>query len=334
MDQKGRLMGLHRHVLKIPADIDLRNERAGDIAVEIIWPENIQPAVAFFCLPGGSMNRRYYDLAAEGDTSFSFASAMAGRGMMTISIDHLGIGDSFRPSDGFVLTPDRIMRANANVAAHVLDGLRAGSLMTELEALPRLIAVGVGHSMGAMLTVMQQAFHPLYDALLLLGFGNRGLISHLPKPAHHLIDNHEAVKAEIEDVARKIYESPCPRMKPSPEASKIFYGEKADRAGVSALKAARDALLVVAGLQSMIPGSFAPSFEKITAPIFLGLGDSDIAGPPHDTPAIFQNSRDITLLVLEETGHCQFIFPSRGHLFGRIGDWAAAIVRQRQLKQI
>jgi hypothetical protein len=64
-------------------------------------------------------------------------------------------------------------------------------------------------------------------------------------------------------------------------------------------------------------------------PVFLGLGDRDIAGPPHGIPAIFPHSRDITLTVLPETGHCQFIFPSRAELFRRIGEWTQFVVRQK-----
>jgi len=37
------------------------------------------------------------------------------------------------------------------------------------------------------------------------------------------------------------------------------------------------------------------------------------------------NCRDISLLVLPETGHCQFIFPSRGTLFQRIAQWSTMI---------
>ena len=56
----------------------------------------------------------------------------------------------------------------------VLDVLD-GTVTPELPALPELVSVGVGHSMGAMLTVEQQATHRTHTALALLGFGNRGL---------------------------------------------------------------------------------------------------------------------------------------------------------------
>ena len=121
------------------------------------------------------------------------------------------------------------------------------------------------------------------------------------------------------------------RIAPSPEASAIFQGASADRAGVQAIKRTRDNLLVIGGLQSMIPGSIRPALDTVDVPVFLGLGDRDIAGPPHEIPASFPNSSDVTLAVLPETGHCQFIFPSRGELFRRIGEWTSFVIRHKGL---
>jgi len=323
---------MQHRLLMLPSGLDLPGEGPLDLAVEIFWPDRLDPGkppVSYFCLPGGSINRHYYNLRAEGDDSFSFAAMMARQGAITVTVDHLGVGDSSRPRDGFLLTPDRLAQANANAAATVLAGLREGSLIESLPPLGGLISIGVGHSMGGMLTVLQQALRRQHDGLLLMGFANGGLISHLPEPAHRLAGNPAAVKAEIEAVARSIYSEPYQRIQPSPEASQIFQGATADRAGIEAIKPTRDNLLVVGGLQSMIPGSIAPALDTIDVPVFLGLGDRDIAGPTHAIPAIFPNSPDVTLTVLPETGHCQFIFPSRAELFRRIGEWTSFVLRHK-----
>jgi len=321
---------MQHRILKIPAGLDLPGEGPLELAIEIFWPEDVDPTLpvpSYFCLPGGSINRHYYNLQAEGDDSFSFAAMMAKQGAITVAVDHLGVGDSDRPRDGFLLTPDRLAQANANAARKILNGLREGALIEELPPLKHVISIGVGHSMGGMLTVLQQALANQHDGLLLMGFANAGLISHLPEPAHHLAGKPEAVKAEIEAVARTIYPEPYQRIPPSPEASAIFQGATADRAGVQAIKRTRDNLLVIGGLQSMIPGSIRPALETVGVPVFLGLGDRDIAGPPHEIPASFPSSPDVTLTVLPETGHCQFIFPSRGELFRRIGEWTQFVIR-------
>jgi pimeloyl-ACP methyl ester carboxylesterase len=320
--------GIMRQRLTLDAGIKCAGTPEPRIAAEIFWPAAglADPPLVFVCLAGGSINRGYYDLGAEARPSFSFARSMAEAGMSTVSIDHLGVGESTRPADGFALTPDLLAEANAHATRQIVDGLRSGALISDLPPLPELESIGVGHSMGGMLTVIQQARWPSHDALVLLGFSNNGLIEHLPKPAHALIGRPEAITDRIGDIARQIYPNPYPELAPSPEGSAMFYGAMADRDGVQALKAARDVLLAVSGLQSMIPGSIAHRSNAIAVPIFLGLGDQDIAGSPHAIPATFPNSRDISLLVLPETGHCQFIFPSRGLLFERIAAWAKMIV--------
>jgi pimeloyl-ACP methyl ester carboxylesterase len=310
----------------LDAGVDLGESEPAMIAAEICVPAELsEPALAFICLPGGSINRRYYDLGGDEQPSFSFARQMAEHGLITISIDHLGIGESTRPEDSFRLTPNAIVAANAHATRLVVQGLKEGTLVPSLPSLPDLTTVGVGHSMGGMLTVMQQALDPVHKALVLLGFSCNGLVDYLPQPAHALIGRPEEVPHRIVDVARQVYPTGAVEMPPSTDASAMFYGSRADRGGVEALKAARDKLLVMPGTQSMIPGSIAPQARAIDMPIFLALGDQDIAGPPHAIPASFPGSKDITLLILPETGHCQFIFPSRKTLFPRIAGWSRAV---------
>ena len=303
------------------------------IAAEICWPAedalDLSP-LAFVCLPGGGINRRYYDLGGDQQPSFSFARQMADRGFITIFIDHLGIGESTKPVDGFALTPDVLAAANAHATRLASEGLKAGTLVPGLSPLPGLETIGVGHSMGALLTVMQQARDPIHIGLALLGFSNNGLVKYLPDPAHVLIDAPHLIADRIATIARQIYPKPYGEIAPSAEGSATFYGSRADRDGVEALKAARDVLLVISGLQSMIPGSIAPQLRTIEVPVFLGLGDQDIAGPTHTIPAMLPNCKDISLLVLTETGHCQFIFPSRNALFQRVAQWSTMVRDSRE----
>jgi pimeloyl-ACP methyl ester carboxylesterase len=319
---------VRRRRVRVDAGVELKNTPSPRIAAEVFWPADDRltaPPLAFVCLPGGGMNRRYFDLGGSAQPSFSFARRMAAAGMITVTIDHLGVGDSTKPADGFELTPDMLVAANANAISLVAESLRQGTLIRGLQPLPSLATIGVGHSMGAMLTVMQQAIAPQHKALVLLGFSNNGLVKYLPEAAQGLIGAPELVAENIGRIARQIHERPYQQLHPSAEGRTIFYSSAADQDGVAALKAARDVLLAAPGLQSMIPGSIAPQSAKIDVPVFLGLGDQDIAGPTHAIPAAFPGSRDVSLLVLPETGHCQFIFPSRTALFERIRLWSELV---------
>jgi len=298
------------------------------IAVELFWPANLRlawPAKLLVCLPGGGMNRGYFDIGGDNPGGFSFARHMAGNGFVVACVDHLGIGESTRPADGFILTPTLLAEANKDATRQIANGLRNGSLLPELPSLPELRTIGVGHSMGAMLTVVQQADEPTHAALVLLGFSNRGLADYLPPQAQALIDAPATIAKRIAAIARQLHATPYGDLAPSQESSAMFHGAKADRAAVDALKLARDKLLVVAGLQSIIPGGLTPQLGTIETPVFLAVGDHDIAGPPHAIPASFPGSRDISLLILKDTGHAHFIFPSRCTLFQKVADWIATL---------
>jgi pimeloyl-ACP methyl ester carboxylesterase len=79
----------------------------------------------------------------------------------------------------------------------------------------------------------------------------------------------------------------------------------------------------------MIPGSVVPECAQVATPVLLAVGERDIAGPPHQIPASFPASRDVTLLVLPATGHCHFLFDSRRRLFERAAGWCDAILAER-----
>lgn len=315
--------------LVLDAGIELAGEGPQTLAASVWWPSDPDRAPAVLvCLAGGNMNRRYYDLRPEtSDLSFSFAGQMTSRGFIVITIDHLGLGGSTRPADGYALTPERIVSANARATAELLSRLREGRLDPDLPALPRLRSVGVGHSMGAMLTVMQQAETRPHDALVLLGFSTRGLPQFLPPKVRELaVADPAALRAGLVDFARGIFVEPYPLIRSSGGGNAEFYGSaKADPRGVAALKAATDALLPVPAFLSMVPGNVATEAARIDVPLFLGLGERDMAGAPHDAPAAFSACRDLSLYVLPETGHSHFLFPSRTALFDRIAYWAKGL---------
>ena len=324
--------------LAVPAGIALADEAALGIAVSVWAPEVSclgRAPTALVCLAGGNMNRRYFDLKppaeagggdlrpADGDESFSFAAQMVARGFVVVALDHLGLGDSTRPKDGYALTPQLLVEANVKATREVLERLREGRLSKELPALPGLRSVGVGHSMGAMLTVLQQAAARQHRALALLGFSTRGLPEYVPAPVREL--PREQQRARLVEFARQMFREPYPVLRSSGNGAQIYGSANADPKGVAALKAATDCLLPVPAYMSMLPGNVAPEAAQIEVPLFLGLGERDMAGPPQDIPAAFTTSRDITLYVQPGAGHSHFLFPTRGALFDRIASWAQSL---------
>lgn len=311
--------------LRLDAGVTLPGAPALKLAVEIFLPQADAAGAGskvLVCLPGGGMNRRFFDLLpSDGDQSFSFARHMRERGFIVVLVDHLGIGESDQPEDGYALTPDVLATANQQVAATVLKGMRDGTLIPDLPALPSLKSIGVGHSMGAMMTVLQQARAQQYDALVLLGFGTHGLPQFLKPEARELAKNQGAVRAELVRLARDMFVQPYPRIGRSPRGDDLYGSGKADPRGVSALKDAIEPLLPVPCFMSMLPDNVAPEAAQINVPVFVGVGERDMTGDPALLPAAYPASPAVTLHILPEAGHSHFLFPSRLGLFDRLTDW-------------
>lgn len=318
-------MSLLRASLRVDAGVELPGEGPLEIAVEVIAPEQPRPQV-LFCLPGGGMTRRYWDLQAPNDDSYSFAAQMATRGFISVLVDHLGVGDSSRPKDSYALTAELLASANARVTAQLARKISNGSLINELQAIPHVISVGIGHSMGAMLTVLQQAQTREHGGIAVLGFSTRGLPEFISAEARELAADHAAARREAPRLARALFREDYPVIGRSAEGASLYAGNTAEPAGVEAIKAARAGLLPVPAFVSMLPGNVAPEAACIDVPVFVGLGERDLAGPPLEAPKAFTASPAVSFELLPGAGHSHFLFPSRERLFNRLAQWAGALL--------
>lgn len=309
---------------RLATSVQLPGEAAPLHLAAEVWRPDGTPSAVLLCLPGGGMSRRYFDLqSADGDDSFSFARQMAKRGFLVIALEHAGVGDSDKPADSYALVPDVVTQANAEATAELLRRVREGSLLPDLPALPGIWSFGVGHSMGAMFTVLQQAAHAQHAGIAVLGFSTRGLPEYVsPRVKELAAASVEAVRAEMVPCARKMFVVDYPEIKPNPQANSIFAGNKADPRGVEAIKAARAPLLPVPAFFSMIPGNVAPEAARITVPVFLGIGERDMVGDPQAVPAAFSASASVELYVQPGAGHSHFLFESRFELYDRLAAWA------------
>lgn len=320
--------------LKLDTGVELPGEAPLQIGASVWWPEQAAQAdTLLLCLPGGNMNRRYFDLRPpspdDGDDSFSFAAQMTARGFVVAALDHLGLGDSSKPQDGWQLTAEVLVRANVAATAELLARLREGRLSADLPALPALRSVGVGHSMGAMLTILQQHAAAQHAGVVLLGFSTRGLPEYAP-PAVKDATDPTAVRPLLPEIARKMFGQPYPVIHGQRNGAgrgnnaELFGSRKADPRGVAALKAATDCVLPIPAAMSMVPGNVAPEAAALAVPVFLGIGERDMVGPTHQVPAAFCGSHDVSLCILPETGHSHFLFPARARLFERLSRWLQA----------
>src|SRR5215211_8877895 len=129
-----------------------------------------EPRAVLVCWPGGSYSRAYWDMHVDGHVGYSFADHMAAEGFMVLAADHLGVGASSKPADGDRVDFETMSAAAASFVTQVRRMLADGSPELGGRPLPSVPIIGVGHSLGACLTVVHQAQHRCYDAVALLGF--------------------------------------------------------------------------------------------------------------------------------------------------------------------
>ncbi|HEY3696490.1 alpha/beta hydrolase [Phenylobacterium sp.] len=295
-----------------------------EISVLVVTPppERLAPEPAvLFCMPGGGLAKEYFDLDAEGDRSFSFAEAMAERGHITVALDHPGIGDSSKPEDGFLLHPQAVAAADAEAVARVKDMLRRG--LEDFPPLPSFRSIGVGHSMGGMLTGWAQGQFAPYEAVAILGSGPHGLVQHLPETLQSLAGDPEAASRELVPRLRALGGPPYRKLVRTPLTETVFF--QGDPRGLQAMRRATTPLIVVCGSFSMTPASWTPQAARIGTPVLLVYGDADICTEPRSVPASFPASPEITVSVIPQMGHCHFVYPTRDQLFRRVAAWIAGL---------
>ncbi len=279
------------------------------VAVDIYLPERIgaRPVVCC-CVPGGGMSRGYFDLQTPASVgNFSMVRHLVDRGFVVVTLDSPGVGESDVPDDGYTLTPDVVADVNARAFDQVL------------ERWPDAFRVGVGHSAGALLTVVQQARHRTYDALGLFGFGRGG------HEQFALTQQERDQAGGIVELTRQRFGDPLPGGGSTSTSPFLLGGMEVPPEALDALGAVKTRLLGVVGLTSMIPGSVDAEMAAVDVPVFLGIGEHDIAGDPHVIPSCFTGCNDFTLFVLPGTGHNHNVAPNRELLWERFVVWAQSI---------
>jgi pimeloyl-ACP methyl ester carboxylesterase len=254
------------------------------------------------------MSRGYFDLQTPASVgNFSMVRHLLDRGFVVVTLDSPGVGESDVPDDGYTLTPDVV----ADVNAHAFDQV--------LAEWPDALKIGVGHSAGALLTVVQQARHRTYDALGLFGFGRGG------HERFALTQEERDQACGIVELTRQRFGDPLPGGGSTSTSPFLLGGMEVPPEALEAIGSVKTRLLGVVGLTSMIPGSVDAEMAAVDVPTFLALGEHDIAGDPHMIPACFTACRDFTLFVLPGTGHNHNVAPERELLWERFVVWARSI---------
>jgi hypothetical protein len=78
-------------------------------------------------------------------------------------------------------------------------------------------------------------------------------------------------------------------------------------------------------MTAIVPGSVQPQLDQLRVPIFVGLGEHDLAGKLDVLPAQLPACGDLTLFLLEGAGHNHNVAANRRTLWTRVMRWADSV---------
>ena len=308
----------------VPGASDARLE----VALHAVAPaEGARLPIALVCLPGGFLSRQYFDLEVDGHFAYSFAEHMARAGFTVLCIDHLGIGESSRPrnpADGYALGAETSARLNQVALEDGLARLRAG--VGRIPPIGIEATVGVGHSMGSCLSVVQQALASPHRALALFSFTTDGAAAFLDDHEREVAKDEARAHDVAPELAARRFGSPFPPPVIDPETGKAaFSAGTAPEDGHRALQSAQTDLLAVPGMLSMMPNAFTPYANAIDVPVFVAVGDHDLHRVQR-VPTMLPNAHEVTTYTQDDCWHCHNVANTRHRLWDRTAHWIRGVV--------
>jgi len=271
-----------------------------------IFKPPVPARALLFAIPGGTYTKGYWHLEVPGRSGYSFAERMVAAGFAVAAVDNFGTGSSTRPSSGDDAGLVAMADANAAVAAQLRSRF------------PGLPVIGVGHSMGGALAVLQQARHRSFDYLAVLGYGYQplaGLSEDLPD---------EQLLAESAARFSQLL-GPCPDGYYSVDRSMLRPQFHFDDVPDDVVLAddARATVLPRAAMHTVGAAPIGrPPASTVDVPVFQGWGERDNTPDPHRDGAYFSSCPDYTLFVLPRSAHCHNFASTRQVMWDRLVTWA------------
>jgi hypothetical protein len=326
--------------LKIDVSDAVRMRSPQTVAGTAFLPEQplSNPPIVIFAAPGGGYSRRYFDMHFAGRSGYSEAQYHAGRGIIFIAQDHLGVGDSSVDCIEELTVEHIADGAHAFVRA-TLERLRAGSLSRDFAAIEQPFVVGIGQSMGAGITMIMQGRHRTFDAIAPLGIS----AIHTMLPQRTL----EAARA-ARDVFRFSRQTPLDQLVVKSSAAGIadfvypFHWDdepedirKADMGGGYPIRQRvppfGSATVPRCAVAMNSPGFFTPEVSLVDVPVLMAYGERDVSADMRREPTAFINCNDVSVFIVPRMAHMHNFADTRELLWQRVADWAEMMARRKSI---
>jgi len=79
------------------------------------------------------------------------------------------------------------------------------------------------------------------------------------------------------------------------------------------------------------PGYIKAEAAKVDVPVFVGVGERDVAPEPHRESAAYPRSPDVSLFICERMAHMHNFASTRHKLWDRLAEWCIGVGAHRDL---
>lgn len=313
----------------IPLSIDVTDALSEDvtqntrltISAWLFFPDDLgllgDRPVTMTLLAGGSYDKRYHHAVIPGRSGYSAAEHLAGLGNIVVLADHLGVGESSKAPDQKKATRQVCAAAMHAAVTRIHERLARGDLHPDLPPIASPLRLGGGHSMGAMQTIVQQAAHRTYDAIMFLGYTTQGVHFYHGTTrvrAGDYLPPEPYVDYATNDRAAQRYN---------------FYWDDVPQDVIDYDDTIAVETPTQIGLDSIRHDIIKADAGQIDVPVFFGNGERDVSPDPRGEPGRFPRCADFTLFLLPRSAHCQSFAGTRHAFWNRIHAWSRSVLSTR-----
>ena len=328
------------------------------VSATIVLPEPdrmpLRPNV-FFALAGGGYSRGYFTSRLPGPGSAAQARWHAEQGSIFVALDILGTDEPASPLQN-ALTLSAVGEAHDRAEYDILVRLANGTLHPGFPAVLDPVRIGIGHSLGACLTILQQGHHCSFDGVVALGYSpylnrlqaapgeaevivpwiSRDVPPHLPGG----ILNRTTLEAAEESprnnggwsaYAWTSYYDDVPKHVVEQDLAHFENFGLPDRGGRRRqnLPWASVETPGKLGSAALSPGIVAPEAAAITVPVLAAMGERDMVADPKGEARCYLSTNSFELFVCPQMGHMHNFAGTRRLLWQRLELFAQGCAQLR-----
>jgi hypothetical protein len=312
-------------------------------------PTNLAaPAVVCFAKPGGGYSRGYYVEDLPGPARGDQAHWHANHGWIFVSVDPLGVGDS-SIHDGATLTFSVVTAANQSAEQQLLAKLHEGTLAPGFPAVENPVKIGIGQSMGACLTVVQQGWHHCYDGIGVLGYS--AIHTHPPAAPGALpfvapwIPRDSVLGPSRALLNQRDIDRAGARQGGAPSALGMAWGFHYDDVDPAVVandlkrfdRGITDVDTLVAttappwgsltfptavAVAALTPGVIASEAAAVRVPVLVAMGERDVIADPKGEPRAYLSADSVDLYICPRMGHMHNFAGTRELFWRRLETWS------------